>query len=220
MLAPNASFTKISIRDGDECDDDYDLMFLCVEIINKIINRKCVFVHCWGGHGRTNLIASILIGILFDLHHKRCFNIVQKLHDYRIQPLGVVVPSNGSQRDQVKRVLSMPFVKQYILMYQQMRLMNNLIGRNIITLADLSNIEDSNTSTDTPDQSTLPNLSIRSIRCGELEVIHPDPEVIHPDPEVIHPVIDAKIRSNLEPKRPKQSRKRKSFEHNKRIQTI
>jgi len=42
-------------------------MVLALELISRLKNGARIYLHCWGGHGRTGTLVSIILSILYDL---------------------------------------------------------------------------------------------------------------------------------------------------------
>jgi len=72
-----------------------------------------LYVHCWGGHGRTGIVVCLLLAVLYGLAVTEAFKRVQACHDSRIEPQGVKSPSTVVQRSQVKRLLQKWTHKQH-----------------------------------------------------------------------------------------------------------
>ena len=65
------------------------------------------------------MVGAIILGLLYGYTATASMEIVQKLHDYRIQPLGVASPQTSEQRDQVSRILSSDEGQHYIHQFQR-----------------------------------------------------------------------------------------------------
>jgi hypothetical protein len=65
-----------------------------------------MYIHCWGGHGRTGTVVSIMLGLLYGLPPLDAMRWVQFCHDLRVAPMGVPSPQTEPQRLQVIRVLN------------------------------------------------------------------------------------------------------------------
>jgi protein-tyrosine phosphatase len=102
--------TKVSlihekIRDGNITDDNTTLN-LAKKLVKAIYNGEVIYLHCWGGHGRAGVIASIMIHLMFNLNALESMSLCKKLHDMRVYNLGVASPQTLIQRLQVKRIIS------------------------------------------------------------------------------------------------------------------
>jgi len=81
-----------------------EVVKLVWDIIRLIDDGECVYVHCWGGHGRTGTVVSILIGLLFNVSAQTALDVNKKLHSCRIKTNGQVSPQTRTQFDQVRAV--------------------------------------------------------------------------------------------------------------------
>ena len=62
--------------------------------------------HCWGGHGRTGTVVSLMLGIMYGLPPLQAMRWVQFVHDLRLAPMGTPSPQTEAQRQQVIRILN------------------------------------------------------------------------------------------------------------------
>jgi hypothetical protein len=65
-----------------------------------------LFSDCWGGHGRTGTVVSIMLGIMYGASPVDAMRWVQFCHDLRVAPMGVPSPQTETQRQQVIRILN------------------------------------------------------------------------------------------------------------------
>ena len=86
-----------------------------------MIKGEVIYLHCWGGHGRTGLVASIIIGLIYAYTPEKCMQLVQTVHDCRLTLKGVSSPNTLEQREQVIRVLQMEKAQRYTSMLIQYR---------------------------------------------------------------------------------------------------
>jgi protein-tyrosine phosphatase len=64
-------------------------------------NGECLFIHCWGGKGRTGLVAACLLGLLYEsLGAEEALDRVQAYAETRTT--SIVSPETDPQRDQVR----------------------------------------------------------------------------------------------------------------------
>ncbi|KAL9646090.1 hypothetical protein ABK040_007968 [Willaertia magna] len=70
----------------------------------KVVEKK-ILLHCWGGHGRTGTICSILLSHLYELSADEALERVGKVHKCR-----VIAKSNAPQtQSQFKQVRELAF---------------------------------------------------------------------------------------------------------------
>jgi hypothetical protein len=94
----------LPIVDGGAAADDVMEALVC-DLIDDVKAGRVLYVHCWGGHGRAGLVATLILSVLYSLQPAEALKRVQAYHDCRIEPQGVKSPSTVSQRSQVKRLL-------------------------------------------------------------------------------------------------------------------
>jgi len=103
-------FLHFPIEDNEPCSEDSLLINLTTKIIQQAQRGRKIYIHCYGGHGRAGMIASILIARLFDVDAKTALELCQSSHDSRADPNGVPIssipsPATEEQREQVTRVI-------------------------------------------------------------------------------------------------------------------
>ena len=68
-------------------------------------NGECLFIHCWGGKGRTGLVAACLLGLLYEsLGAEEALDRVQAYAETRTK--SIVSPETDPQRDQVRAIFA------------------------------------------------------------------------------------------------------------------
>merc|ERR1711974_127850 len=111
-LTPKASeleYVHFPIRDKSICSDESTL-----ELVDKILHlfaeKKKIFIHCRGGHGRTGVIASLLLGKIYGLEAYEAISACKSFHDCRVdikaKPGVYDSPETSDQRNQVYKLLS------------------------------------------------------------------------------------------------------------------
>ncbi|CAF1522016.1 unnamed protein product [Adineta steineri] len=98
-------FISFPIRDQSVHQDNQRVLDFCLELCDRVKRGQVVLVHCWGGHGRTGTIISIMIGILFNLNSEEAISMNRRLHDQRIRTNGIPSPETGVQTRQVHTIL-------------------------------------------------------------------------------------------------------------------
>eukprot|EP00947_MAST-08B_sp_MAST-8B-sp1_P004938 g4938.t1 len=98
------SFVHVPIIDCSITSDEITID-IADDVIDRMRGGQCVYLHCWGGHGRAGTVASIVLGRLYEVGAREAMARCQLYHDQRVQPLGVPSPQTETQRDQVRRVL-------------------------------------------------------------------------------------------------------------------
>ena len=103
-------FTRFPIKDRSITDDKKTRKFVEILINFLADERKIIYLHCKGGHGRTGLIISILIGLMFKITTDDALNYCQALHFRRLKSKPIkhhrcISPQTKDQYNQVRRIL-------------------------------------------------------------------------------------------------------------------
>lgn len=99
------SFAHVPIVDCGITDDS-KVLRLAEALAGDLAAGQVVYLHCWGGHGRTGTVVSILLHLLYGLSAADAMRRCQAVHDLRRCPVDVGSPQTQPQRDQVARVLA------------------------------------------------------------------------------------------------------------------
>eukprot|EP00696_Hemimastix_kukwesjijk_P019944 gnl/Hemi2/940_TR332_c0_g1_i1.p2 gnl/Hemi2/940_TR332_c0_g1~~gnl/Hemi2/940_TR332_c0_g1_i1.p2 ORF type:complete len:226 (-),score=62.21 gnl/Hemi2/940_TR332_c0_g1_i1:167-844(-) len=105
------AFRQHSVADGTVFSTDTEVEALVQDLIQCIHNGDVLYVHCWGGHGRTGIVVSCLLAALYDLSAEAAMTRVQMYHDCREDRFGGMLtsphsPATPQQRAQVERVVA------------------------------------------------------------------------------------------------------------------
>jgi protein-tyrosine phosphatase len=107
--ASSLSLIRLPIQDKGIASDE-DVLELVEEIVQRFKKGENIFIHCRGGHGRTGVVAALLLGRLYGLSAYESLELVQKYHDTRIdvqeKPGVYSSPETHEQRGQVYKLLS------------------------------------------------------------------------------------------------------------------
>lgn len=95
----------LPIIDGN-VTSDHALSRLADDCCQRILNGERLYVHCWGGHGRTGTLVAVMLARLYGLTTTEALVYTQALHDVRRYPQNVRSPQTQVQVDQVKRILA------------------------------------------------------------------------------------------------------------------
>jgi protein-tyrosine phosphatase len=57
LLPPGARWTRLAIRDGG-CPAPAEMRIILDRIDDELAGGAVVYLHCWGGHGRTGTVAG------------------------------------------------------------------------------------------------------------------------------------------------------------------
>ena len=98
-------FVHFPIGDGGTRSNE-DVLQFCIGLCDRICRGEVLYVHCWGGHGRTGTIVAILLGLLYDMTAAQALEYTQMSHlQRRVQPW-VGSPETSAQRVQVEAVIA------------------------------------------------------------------------------------------------------------------
>ena len=100
----NLSFVHFPIRDCGITDDDR-VLELARGLVKDIAEGQVIYLHCWGGHGRTGTLVCIMLHLMYGLDPQESMARCQLVHDLRQCPVVVGSPQTQTQRDQVTRVI-------------------------------------------------------------------------------------------------------------------
>ena len=63
-----------------------------------------MYVHCWGGHGRTGTVVALLLAFLYNLGADRALHLTELFHSQRVNRRSRS-PQTRAQFDQVRRLV-------------------------------------------------------------------------------------------------------------------
>ncbi|GAX75529.1 hypothetical protein CEUSTIGMA_g2972.t1 [Chlamydomonas eustigma] len=98
-------FLHLPIIDGNVTTDSA-MSRLADDCCERVLKGERLYVHCWGGHGRTGTLISTMLGRLYNLPYTTAMRYCQAFHDSRVYPQGVRSPQTPVQRAQVRRLLA------------------------------------------------------------------------------------------------------------------
>lgn len=108
----NCKILKFSIKDGNIPEDIIKfcslIIFLCIQIKDK----KRIYIHCKGGHGRAVLVVTCILCYLYKIHPYLALQSVQYFHSKR--KLHSTCP-NKNKFWKISQFLLTPQQKQFIL---------------------------------------------------------------------------------------------------------
>lgn len=101
---PASLVLRFPIQDGNT-PSDRDLKSLISKLLEEHYAGKVMYIHCFGGHGRTGLITSILLGLLKEIPAMEAMKLNQRYHSCRSVEPQTSSPAEHAQRMQVHRML-------------------------------------------------------------------------------------------------------------------
>jgi hypothetical protein len=84
---------------------DRDTLDAARKIVSSLESGKTVYLHCWGGHGRTGIMVCLVLKLMFNLSAEDAIAYCETVHAKRIQAIDVRSPQTEVQREQVKRII-------------------------------------------------------------------------------------------------------------------
>jgi len=98
-------FLHLKIDDGRTAPDAA-IDSLAIDCCERLLRGEVMYIHCWGGHGRTGTLISLILSKLYGLNAEEAMQYTQASHDARVYPQGVPSPHTSPQRAQVRRMLA------------------------------------------------------------------------------------------------------------------
>ncbi|KAL6781468.1 hypothetical protein ACKKBG_A11270 [Auxenochlorella protothecoides x Auxenochlorella symbiontica] len=107
ILQEKLDFLHLPILDGNVTTDTA-MSRLVDDCCLRLLRGERLYVHCWGGHGRTGTVIATMLGRLYHLPVATALRYTQAFHDTRRYPQGVRSPQTPVQIAQVRRLLPDP----------------------------------------------------------------------------------------------------------------
>lgn len=110
-----AEFLHLPIKDL-QTTDDHMVIQLAKKLVRMYFQGKKIYIHCWGGHGRTGVVVCIILYLMYGLTADQALEYCEKVHQQR-QLLAVVwsyemseevyvtSPQTPTQFEQVRRII-------------------------------------------------------------------------------------------------------------------
>ncbi|KAK9727629.1 hypothetical protein K7432_001713 [Basidiobolus ranarum] len=98
-------FVHFPIRDGSILHDV--LLNSLISVLEQRVfkNNELLYVHCWGGHGRTGTLVACMLAKYYGLHADLALELTQRLHDTRQDKVISKSPETRVQVSQVRRIV-------------------------------------------------------------------------------------------------------------------
>jgi len=88
---------------------DEDVLAFTDELVSRFHNGEVMYIHCWGGHGRTGTIVACLLARLYGLRGvegaETALQLTSALHSCRVNTRGSSSPQSACQFEQVRRLV-------------------------------------------------------------------------------------------------------------------
>jgi len=107
--AVNVTFEHCPIKDCGIIADDI-VFSLAKDLVKEIHDGEVIYLHCWGGHGRTGVIVCLMLHLMYGLTADEALQRCQFLHDIRKLPIIVSSPQTFAQKEQVQRIICKSFI--------------------------------------------------------------------------------------------------------------
>lgn len=102
ITQPKLDFLHLPIVDGSVTTDEA-MIRLRDDCCHRLMCGEKLYVHCWGGHGRTGTLVCLILGKLYGLRATTALYLCQAYHDVRRYPQNVRSPQTAIQRVQVRK---------------------------------------------------------------------------------------------------------------------
>lgn len=99
-----AAFDHCPIKDGGIVADEI-VFDLAKKLVDAIRNGDVIYLHCWGGHGRTGVMVCLILHLMYGLNADESLHRCQLLHDIRKCYIAVSSPQTFEQKEQVRRII-------------------------------------------------------------------------------------------------------------------
>jgi len=109
----NVTFEHCPIKDCSTVADEI-VFNLAKDLVRAIHDGEIIYLHCWGGHGRTGVIVCLMLHLMYGLTADEALQRCQFLHDIRKLPIIVSSPQTFMQKDQVRRIIGKSFTDKGI----------------------------------------------------------------------------------------------------------
>lgn len=82
LLDKDTEYISFPIEDNNIVNNDLTYTFCC-EILDYLKEGKVIYIHCFGGHGRAELICSIVYGLYHNVDGEKAMTVIQEKHHAR-----------------------------------------------------------------------------------------------------------------------------------------
>lgn len=88
--------------------EDVQIVRAMLRVEEHLRAGRVVYLHCWGGHGRSGTLTSLLLARMYGLSGEQAMEICGRLHECRRRKdrRGIGSPQTRIQREQVERIAS------------------------------------------------------------------------------------------------------------------
>lgn len=107
LTAPikNISFEHLPIKDLN-ITEDYKILKLAKKLVEFYRQGEVLYIHCWGGHGRTGVVVCLMIYLMYGTTADEALEYCNYVHKLRVNPVQITSPQTSEQMDQVRRIIN------------------------------------------------------------------------------------------------------------------
>jgi len=105
----DVAFDHCPIKDCSTIADEI-VFGLAKKLVDAIHNGDVIYLHCWGGHGRTGVMVCLILHLMYGLNADEALRRCQLLHDTRRRYIEVSSPQTFAQQEQVRRIIERSFL--------------------------------------------------------------------------------------------------------------
>ena len=98
------TYTQFDIPDNGIADD-FEVCCLVDKLHECIKKKERLYIHCWGGNGRTTTVATLLLAKIYDLTWQEALLLICRSYNERKIPLLKNLPESEEQFNQIKRLI-------------------------------------------------------------------------------------------------------------------
>lgn len=101
----NVTFEHLPIKDMN-VTADYMVLKLAKKLVEFYHRGEVLYIHCWGGHGRTGVVVCLMLHLMYGLTADEAMTYCEHVHKIRQSATYATSPQTKEQMDQVRRIVS------------------------------------------------------------------------------------------------------------------
>ena len=74
--------------------EDFHIISLAKKLVQSIIEGDILYIHCWGGHGRTGTLISIMLHIMYGMSAEDAMKYCNAVHAFRSGGIAIDLSTN------------------------------------------------------------------------------------------------------------------------------
>jgi len=99
-------FEHFPIQDLKTTSDE-DTLKAAKRVVELLEQGEKVYLHCWGGHGRTGVIVCLVLHLIYKISAQEAIRFCELVHSQRVAQIDVRSPQTDMQREQVRRIITL-----------------------------------------------------------------------------------------------------------------